>query len=133
PALDHLPRPPAQERPQAPLQELEPEAAAESPVLAILRVDISLAALEVREPRADPRGLLRVAGMRMGGVCRLHHLERAPDVLAVQLEAHDLEERLGIARVRVSRERPVAAHTSSGPRSAGAPPDRIAAFGPSSN
>src|SRR5262245_5759029 len=53
----------------------------------------------MREPRADARGLGGVARIGMGVLSGLHHLERAVDVLAVELEADGLDDRLGIPRV----------------------------------
>src|SRR3989442_3672240 len=85
--------------PDPPLEELQPAPPAEPPVLRLLGRDIGFAALEVREPRPDPRRLLGVAGVGMGGVSALGQLEGAVDVLPIELEADRLEDRVDVPRV----------------------------------
>jgi hypothetical protein len=78
-----------------------------APVLLVLGADVGLAARQVREPRADAGGLLGVARIRVRGVGGLDHLEGAVDVLAVELEAHRLQDRVVVLRVGPeARERP---------------------------
>src|SRR2546427_6510316 len=78
---------------------LHPAPPAEPPVLRLLGRDIGFAALEVREPRPDPRRLFGVPGVGMGGVSALGQLEGAGDVLPIELEADRLEDRVDVARV----------------------------------
>src|SRR5437867_13267963 len=74
---DHLARLSTEEDPDPPLEELQPDLPAEPLVLRLLGRDVGLAALEVREPRSDPRRLLGVAGIGMDGVSALGQLEGA--------------------------------------------------------
>ena len=97
--LDHFARLPAEEDADPPLEELQPDLPAEPLVLRLLGRDVRLAALEVREPRPDPRRLLGVAEVGMDGVRALGQLESGVDVLPIELEADRLDDGVDVVRV----------------------------------
>src|SRR5262245_22574984 len=84
---DELLRLPADEHADALLEELEPHPPPQSAILLLLRGHVGLARLQVREPGANARRQLGVAGLGMRHLRGLDDLERAVDVLAIELEA----------------------------------------------
>ena len=99
PALDQLARLASDEHADPLLEELQPRLPAQAAVLLLLRVDERLARLQVRQPGADARRLLRVARVGIRRLGSLDDLERAVDVLAIELEPDRLNDGVDVARI----------------------------------
>src|SRR5262249_15767085 len=77
---------------------------AQPAMLLLLRGHVRLARREVREPGTNARGQLGVLRIGMTGLRGLDDLERAVDVLAIELETRGLDD--GVDVVRVHRKHP---------------------------
>src|SRR5262249_6536653 len=97
--LHHLARLAPEQDSDAPFEQLEACAPAQSTILRFLRGEVRLAAVEVAQPAMDFRGLLGVSRIGMRGVCGLHQLERAADVLAEELQTHRLQRGVDVPRI----------------------------------
>jgi hypothetical protein len=114
--LDHLARLLPREHAQALLEELEPHLPAQALVLLLLRRHIGLAALQVPEPRANARHLLRVARLGSRGIRGLQDLQRPVDVLAIQLESHGLDHAVHVGGIDGERGSRRLAHAEASKR-----------------
>jgi hypothetical protein len=97
--LDELARLAPDEHAKPLFQELQPRLPAEARVLRLLRLHVGFARFEMGEPRTDARRLLGIARIGMGRVRGLDDLERAVDVLAIELEANRLDDGVDIAGI----------------------------------
>ena len=108
--LDHLAGLLPREHAEPLLEQLESRLPAQPLVLLLLRGDIGFSALEVSEPRANAGTLLGVAGIGARGIRRFQDLQRAVDVLAVELEAHRLDHAVHIGGIERRRRHGRLAH-----------------------
>src|SRR5262249_9700264 len=100
--IDELLRLSADEHADALLEELEPAPPAQAALLLFPRRHVGLARLEVSEPGKNARRQLRVPGIGMRRLRGLDDLERAVDVLAIELEAGRLGDRVDVVRIHVT-------------------------------
>ena len=100
-SIDQLARLAADEHADPLLEELQAHPPAQPAILLLLRGDVRLAGVQVREPRANARRQLGVPRIGMARLRGLDDLERAVDVLAIELETRGLDDGVDVVRIHV--------------------------------
>ena len=99
--LDQLARLATDEHADPLLEELESHAPAQPTILLLLRGHVRFARFQVSEPRPDSRGQLGIVRIGVFRARRLDDLERAVNVLAIELEADRLDDGVDVTRIHV--------------------------------
>ncbi len=99
--IDQLARLAADQHADPLLEELQAHPPAQPAILLLLRGHVRLARIQVREPGANARRQLGVSRVGVARLRGLDDLERAIDVLAVELEARGLDDGVDVVRIHV--------------------------------